>query len=294
MGVVKCRFLKILCIYMLRLYPSENGKYWFICDPCGIICMLLTYFLMLFGQFVAIFVILLPRPTFILSVLWIMFTFGCLYAIVAHMKTMFTDPGSMPRDTDSEESISERKEQGEAVSYCKKCRGSKPYRAHHCSTCNRCIQRMDHHCPWVNNCVGAYNQKFFVLFCFYIMLVSVIGLIMSGIHFYDCASTHFESCNGIITGPPHIVLMVLGVLEGLLFVLFTFIMFCSQVYAIAYDETGIERLKQVEIERDATFCESMQEVFGGKISWSWMSPFHSVHGVHYKRRPYSADYILDV
>lgn len=291
---LRCRLLKILMIHFLRLYPSENGKYWFICDPCGIICMVLTYFLVAYGQFVSIFVILLPSPSILITVLWIIFTVLSILAIASHMKAMCTDPGSMPRDTDSEESISKRKEQGETVSYCKKCRGSKPYRAHHCSTCNRCVQRMDHHCPWINNCVGAYNQKFFVLFCFYIMSVSAIGLLMCSIHFYRCASTNFNECNGLIKGAPHLVIIIIGVLEGLLFVLFTFIMFCSQIYAIAYDETGIERLKHEDVDSDITFCESMREVFGGKASLVWLSPFKSIQGVHYRKKFYTADGILDV
>jgi hypothetical protein len=59
---------------------------------------------------------------------------------------------------------------------CKQCYVLRVLRAHHCSKCkgyinyikkHRCMMKMDHHCPWINNCIGQFNQKFFILFCWY-------------------------------------------------------------------------------------------------------------------------------
>lgn len=50
----------------------------------------------------------------------------------------------------------------------------KPDRTHHCSICACCTLKMDHHCLWIGNCVGFYNHKYFMLFLFYAVLVSLV------------------------------------------------------------------------------------------------------------------------
>lgn len=80
------------------------------------------------------------------------------------------------------------------MNVCKKCNTFKPERTHHCSICRKCILRKDHHnglnksivnlktyiklLAWINNCVGYHNQRYFLLFIFYflVMLLGNFGL----------------------------------------------------------------------------------------------------------------------
>ena len=66
------------------------------------------------------------------------------------------------------------------------------------------------------------------------------------------------------------------VFQGLLFGLFTSIMFGTQVSAIWNDETGIEALKKEEARWvKKSKWKSLQAVFG-QFSMSWFSPFSVV------------------
>jgi hypothetical protein len=79
----------------------------------------------------------------------------CTLALSSHVKTMFTDPGSIPREAVPRAVLFKKGITTHAM--CSHCQTYKPPQSHHCRICNRCISRMDHHCPWMNNCVGANN-----------------------------------------------------------------------------------------------------------------------------------------
>ena len=82
------------------------------------------------------------------------FYFSIIMAIICHMLTVLTDPGSLNYDLVN-------KLKPEQKTKCEKCQKERPLRAHHCSVCKRCFMKMDHHCPWVFNCVGFRNRKIF-------------------------------------------------------------------------------------------------------------------------------------
>uniref|UniRef100_A0A7N5KMM2 Palmitoyltransferase n=1 Tax=Ailuropoda melanoleuca TaxID=9646 RepID=A0A7N5KMM2_AILME len=283
-------------------HPGPVGTMWFIRDGCGIACAIVTWFLVLYAEFVVLFVMLIPSRDYVYSAInGTVFNLLAFLALASHCRAMLTDPGAVPKGNATKEFIeSLQLKPGQVVYKCPKCCSIKPDRAHHCSVCKRCIRKMDHHCPWVNNCVGENNQKYFVLFTMYIALISLHALIMVGFHFLHCfeedwttygltregtaeaISLHDKKqpprvssteCSSF-SPPTTVILLILLCFEGLLFLIFTSVMFGTQVHSICTDETGIEQLKKEERRwAKKTKWMNMKAVFGHPFSLGWASPF---------------------
>ncbi|CAO2633044.1 Palmitoyltransferase ZDHHC3 [Lemmus lemmus] len=256
-------------------FPGPAGAMWFIRDGCGIACAIVTWFLVLYAEFVVLFVMLIPSRDYVYSVInGIVFNLLAFLALASHCRAMLTDPGAVPKGNATKEFIeSLQLKPGQVVYKCPKCCSIKPDRAHHCSVCKRCIRKMDHHCPWVNNCVGENNQKYFVLFTMYIALISLHALIMVGFHFLHCFEEDWTKCSSF-SPPTTVILLILLCFEALLFLIFTSVMFGTQVHSICTDETGIEQLKKEERRwAKKTKWMNMKAVFGHPFSLGWASPF---------------------
>lgn len=187
-------------------------------------------------------------------------------ALSCHIKTTFTDPGSVPASavpTELQRTTSEK------LSMCSQCQTFKPPLSHHCRICNRCVSKMDHHCPWMNNCVGAGNLKHFFLFLIYTWSCSVYCLVLLGWNYFFCASEECEF-NMVLTK----LVQIMTVLCVGAF-LFTSSMVMNVVYGIL---TGIGTIDRLKKKATSTMNDSIEEpvplidIFGIGPWWTWLFP----------------------
>lgn len=100
-------------------------------------------------------------------------------------------PSQVQDESGTELSLIKGKSNKKPQKVCKKCKYTKPPRAHHCGICDQCVFRMDHHCrnwhrprvitspfvslpAWINTCVGHFNHRYFLLMIFYVFLGTTI------------------------------------------------------------------------------------------------------------------------
>uniref|UniRef100_A0A1B6MPS2 Palmitoyltransferase n=1 Tax=Graphocephala atropunctata TaxID=36148 RepID=A0A1B6MPS2_9HEMI len=219
----------------------------FVKDPCGFICITLTYVAVFYADYVIIRWVIMQTMQ---DSLWapfhvVLFNTVIFMLSLSHLRAMCSDPGAVPlpqnrMDFSDIHSGSESLLQNEDWTVCTRCETYRPPRAHHCRICKRCIRRMDHHCPWINNCVGERNQKYFIQFLVYVGLLSVYAIalvVTSWLRACPQCSTEVNLKQARIL---HCVILVL---ESALFGMFVMAILYDQLEAIANDETTIEQLQ---------------------------------------------------
>ncbi|KAB0358572.1 hypothetical protein FD754_002728, partial [Muntiacus muntjak] len=152
-------------------HSRPAGTMWFIRDGCGIACAIVTWFLVLYAEFVVLFVMLIPSRDYVYSVInGLVFNLLAFLALASHCRAMLTDPvktcmavaftslgrgssflkswtglfqavagvsqcisGAVPKGNATKEFIeSLQLKPGQVVYKCPKCCSIKPDRAHHC------------------------------------------------------------------------------------------------------------------------------------------------------------------
>ena len=142
-------------------------------DPCGVFSVIIVYSAYALLGYFGVFKIISHFETCkILHI--ILFTSLGFLSISCHLASMLSDPGKVSPEDES--LLIEGP-------YCYVCDLNKAPRTHHCKICEKCIINMDHHCPWINNCVGFNNQKHFILFtvytimlCAWLIVVNIVWL----------------------------------------------------------------------------------------------------------------------
>lgn len=142
--------------------------------------------------------------------LFLMFGSGTVYFFI---KAMLTDPGYIPKQTDSKliaETIYEllSLRQFDSNHFCQYSNIRKPLRSKYFKEKKLNIARFDHYCPWVYNNIGIRNHKLF--FAFIISLeISICCWLNLALHYFDglnipqdyqevCRIPSHSLCNGFI------------------------------------------------------------------------------------------------
>ncbi|KAG4074080.1 hypothetical protein HA402_014285 [Bradysia odoriphaga] len=222
----------------------------FVKDPCGIICVFVTYLSIFYADYVVTRWIIISTMQ---NSIWgpihaVTFNTVVFMLTMAHLKAVLSDPGKVPlpqsrldfSDLHSLETSKKTDMEREEWTVCTRCETYRPPRAHHCRICKRCIRKLDHHCPWINNCVGERNQKYFLQFLVYVGILAIYSVaLVVGSWIYPC-----DTCSpDLPESQTRMLHSVLLLLESGLFGLFVIAIMVDQMHAILYDETAIEALQ---------------------------------------------------
>lgn len=85
------------------------------------------------------------------------------------------------------------------VKNCGVCHEAVPARTHHCYLCETCVLKRDHHCFFMTVCIGFFNHRYFVMFCFYMMIGTFYGMFLIVLYLKKLFNTTFYGPQTFIT-----------------------------------------------------------------------------------------------
>lgn len=166
---------------------------------------------------------------------------------------------------------------------CTKCDQNVPPRARHCSICERCILKRDHHCFFTGCCIGFHNQRHFILWAFYGIVGTAVGLYYLeqylSIHYVSFLGTEFFK----YFLPYALVITIVGKSSFYTFLaifwfyitistgLFCVYIFFWQINLILNGQTSYEFVKGKKIYQ-TNFWEQMRSVFGPNWAIQFLFP----------------------
>ncbi len=169
--------------------------------------------------------------------------------------------------------------------FCDICEMNIPPRAHHCKVCKRCVLKRDHHCFVLGVCIGYWNQRFFFVLSFWMLVGCTLGEFFTCIYLKDnileLSGSYFDlffpvtlyswvcgyvSLDVVLT-VSMAYLLFLGILRSINF-------FNVQLLVITNGKTSHEEWKHVPVRVRTGVSDNLHSVFGPFWALNFLFPAH--------------------
>jgi hypothetical protein len=187
------------------------------------------------------------------ALVWGSLSFLFVSWLTSFLILMFSDPGTIDNE------LTHLSEPHDCHFTCDKCGLVKPFRAHHCSKCGYCFARMDHHCYALGICVALRNNKLFILFLFYMIVMLLIYGITSACLIFVIPFPDFPS------------FLLMDAFVGISLAILAGMILGVHLYQLLVGRTTMEFDLNIRITDGLTPYQRFQDVFGPP-SAQWILP----------------------